>query len=83
MAETLDVLILEDPQPDPHLTGQAYAGLCLVRDTAVTGAAVVGSLLGPEDAAAYEEIGKQAIKLIDRLMARSRDLREYVAPGKK
>lgn len=64
---------------DPYLTGQAYAGLCLIRDTIRDGTPVIGMLLEQKDVDKYEAIGKQANDLIGRLMDESDKLREFVS----
>jgi hypothetical protein len=70
---------MSDKTMDTYLTGQAYAGLCLIRDTVRDGAEAMGMLLEQKDVDAYEAIGKEADKLIGRLMDESDKLREFVS----
>jgi hypothetical protein len=70
---------MNDKKMDPYLVGQAYAGLCLIRDTVRDGAEVMGMLLDQKGVDAYEAIGKEADKLIRSLMDESDKLREFVS----
>jgi hypothetical protein len=70
---------MSDKTMDPYFIGHAYARLCLIRDTIRDGAAVMGMLLEQKDVDVYEAIGKEADKLIGRLMDESDKLREFVS----
>ena len=66
---------------DLQLVGQAYAGLCMIRDIVHGGGRAMGTLLTQQDVEEYEKMGEIANRLIGRLMDESDKLREFA--GKK